>query len=225
MHVKNFANFIPLLALLLTACSDSDTVTVNQPGTAAIEANNRAVGLMGQFDYSQAHALFTELALEWPDWHDVRINLAIATLNRQQSGDETTALQLAQAALHAEPDNLRAHYVSGLVKLYLGFPDEALTHFEFVANTDSQDAHAAYYRAQCLAQLADYGQAITWYQRAMELDPYLRSAYYGAFQTQPEPGVRHRAIPAKVGEPPVVFGVHVLLGHSFGENVQTLLAL
>jgi tetratricopeptide (TPR) repeat protein len=184
MKVKNFANSILLLALLLSACSDSDTVTAKQPDAAAIEANNRAVGLMGQFDYSQAHALFNDLADEWPEWHDVRINLAIATLNRQESGDETLALKHAEAVLQAEPENLRAHYVAGLVNLYLGLPDVALTHFEFVANTDSQDAHAAYYRAQCLAQLADYEQAITWYQRAMELDPYLRSAYYGAFQTQ-----------------------------------------
>ena len=184
MSAREFAGFILLLALLLSACSDSGTVTVEQPDAAAIEANNRAVGLMGQFDYAQAEAAFADLATQWPDWQDAKINLAIATLNTQQTGSETKALELAGEVLQAEPDNLRAHYVSGLVQLYLGFPDEALTHFEFVVNGDPLDAHAAYYRAQCLAQLADYEQAITWYQRAMELDPYLRSAYYGAFQTQ-----------------------------------------
>ncbi|MBT8103241.1 MAG: VCBS repeat-containing protein [Gammaproteobacteria bacterium] len=182
MKVKNLASLILLFTLSVSACSGRDAATSERPGASAIEANNRAVGLMGRFDYSEAQAEFSELAAAWPDWHDVKINLAIATLNRQETGDEMKALELAREVLKSDPDNLRAHYVSGLVNLYIGFPDEALTHFEFVSDRDEKDAHAAYYRAQCLAQLADYEQASAWYQRAMELDPYLRSAYYGAFQ-------------------------------------------
>ena len=182
MNIRISAGVLILLVLLVSGCSDPGT-TSSQPDSQAIEANNRGVGLMGRFEYSNAQAVFSELASDWPDWHDVKINQAIATLNLQQAGGEMETLQLAREVLSADPGNLRAHYVAGLVQLYLGFPQEAAEHFEFVADADAKDAHAAYYLAQCLAQQSDYQQAITWYQRAMQLDPYLRSAYYGAFQT------------------------------------------
>ena len=41
--------------------------------------------------------MFRELAEQYPDWLDVRVNLAIATLNRQQPGDEQAALDLASS--------------------------------------------------------------------------------------------------------------------------------
>jgi tetratricopeptide (TPR) repeat protein len=183
MNIRNFAGFFVLVVVLISACSDSSTTATQPRDAQAIETNNRAVGLMGQFEYAQAQEVFGELTAQWPDWHDAKINLAIATLNMQQPGDEVKALELARDVLQVEPENLRAQYVAGLVQLYLGYPDDAAEHFEFVAKTDPNDAHAAYYLAQCLAQQSDYEQAITWYQKAMELDPYLRSAYYGAFQT------------------------------------------
>ncbi|MBT8111999.1 MAG: VCBS repeat-containing protein [Gammaproteobacteria bacterium] len=182
MNIRITAGVLILLIVLVCGCSEPGT-TSTQPDSQAIEANNRGVGLMGRFEYSKAQAVFSELASDWPDWHDVRLNLAIATLNLQRPGGEIETLDLAREVLSADPGNLRAHYVAGLVQLYLGFPEEAAEHFEFVANKDANDAHAAYYLAQSLAQQADYEQAITWYQRAMQLDPYLRSAYYGAFQT------------------------------------------
>ena len=183
MSLRTFAGILLLLTLAVSACSDSDTTTAKAPDERAIEANNHAVGLMGRFDYAPAQAAFAELTTEWPRWHEARINLAIATLNTQQPDSEVTALALVREVLQVEADNLRAHYIAGLVQLYLGFPDESLTHFQVVADADPEDAYAAYYRAQCLAQLADYEQAIAWYQRAMDTDPYLRSAYYGAFQS------------------------------------------
>lgn len=173
-----------LLATLIAACSDSGKpLPVRHPDAKAIAANNHAVGLMGQFDYVQAQALFADLVLQWPDWLGVKVNLAIATLNRQQTGDELVALDMAGEVLQAEPANVRAHYIAGLMKIYLGTPADARPHFEHVVKADPKDAFAAYYLAQCLAQKADYQQALRWYQRAMELDPYLRSAYYGAFQS------------------------------------------
>jgi len=184
MSFKAWRYLVVSLIVLMSGCSGSDETAMQQPeDAAAIEANNRAVGLMGRFEYDEAQAVFAELAAEYPGWHDAKINLAIATLNTQQPGSETEAFDLAQQVLNNEPDYLRAHYVAGLVQLYLGRPAEAALHFRTVTDGDSQDAHAAYYLAQCLAQQSDYAQAIGWYERAMELDPYLRSAYYGAFQT------------------------------------------
>jgi tetratricopeptide (TPR) repeat protein len=48
-------------------------------------------------------------------------------------------------------------------------PQEALGYFKRVAEADPEDPSAAYYLAQCLAQLSDHEQAYQWYRRAMGL--------------------------------------------------------
>ena len=167
-----------LACVLITACSPQ----ARGPDARAVAENNRGVGLMGQFDYTAAHEVFAELARRYPDWEAVQVNLAIATLNRQHEGDDRRALEIAEQVLARDPDNLRAHYVAGLMQLYLGEPEQALRHFEAVTQADPKDAYAAYYLAQILGQLSRYDQALSWYRKAMTLDPYMRSAYYGAFQ-------------------------------------------
>jgi tetratricopeptide (TPR) repeat protein len=173
-----------LVFAFLSACADSaDNGESNlMPDAAAIAENNHAVGLMGQFRYKEAHALFTALVKKYPDWLDGQVNLAIATLNRQQEDDEAVALGIVDRVLKSDPDNMRAHYVAGLLRLYLSSPNEALTHFRKVVNQDPNDAYAAYYLAQCLSQLSNHEESLKWYERAIEKDSYLRSAYYGTFQ-------------------------------------------
>ena len=123
MSVKSLARHVVLLTLLLSACSDPDTDLTSGPADAqAIEANNLAVGLMGRFEYAKAEAGFAELVTRWPDWHDVRINLAIATLNTQQPGSETQALALALDVLRAVPENLRATTSPGSYSCSWDFP-------------------------------------------------------------------------------------------------------
>src|SRR5690349_753109 len=107
-----------------------------------IAANNRAVGLMGKFDYEPARVVFQELVNGNRGWIDARINLAIATLNRQREGDDQAALAMLGEILKDDPQNLRAQYCSGLLKLFLESPDEALPHFQLVAQADPKDAYA-----------------------------------------------------------------------------------
>ncbi len=171
-----------LCILALTACSDGGEEPSDTLDAAAIAANNRGVGLMGRFEYEKARKVFAALVGEHPQWLDVQVNLAIATLNRQQEGDEEAALAIVDRVLQEDPSQLRAHYVAGLLRLYLSSPAEALGHFQRVADADPEDAYAAYYLGQCLAQQSDYERALNEYRRALRLDPYLRSAYYGAFQ-------------------------------------------
>nr|VFJ93590.1 MAG: Tetratricopeptide repeat-containing protein [Candidatus Kentron sp. H]VFJ94196.1 MAG: Tetratricopeptide repeat-containing protein [Candidatus Kentron sp. H]VFK00875.1 MAG: Tetratricopeptide repeat-containing protein [Candidatus Kentron sp. H] len=158
-----------------------------------IAANNRAVGLMGRFEYAAAFDIFAKLAKEQPHWPDARINLAIATLNRQQEGDEAAALALADRVLARHPGHLRAHYIAGLLRLYRASPAQALEHFAQVAEGDPNDAHAAYYLGQCLARQSEPEKALAAYRRALALDPYLRSAAYGAFQILQRLGRRDEA--------------------------------
>ena len=103
--------FLLLLSCLLVACSEQQDAG-SKPGKLppeTIETNNRGVGLMGQYEYAQAHELFAALSSSHPETTTFRLNLAIATMNRQLEGDENTALELFQQILHDEPENDRAH--------------------------------------------------------------------------------------------------------------------
>jgi tetratricopeptide (TPR) repeat protein len=175
-------SLLPGLAgcVLLAACGRA--AAPYEPDAAAVAQNNRGVALMGRFDYAAAHDVFAQLAAAHPNWPDLRVNLAIATLNRQHDGDERRALDELDQVLAANPANLRARYLEGLVHLYLGDHAAALTELQRVAESDSSDAYAAYFYAQALVQANRGDEAIVWYKRAVDRDPYLRSGYYGAAQ-------------------------------------------
>ncbi|MEX2121578.1 MAG: FG-GAP-like repeat-containing protein [Pirellulales bacterium] len=165
----------PLAAgLMLLAGCNRQTPEIKQA------AMNRGVGLMGKFMYSEAHDVFEQLHQQHPDDADVAVNLAIARLNRQLKGDEASALELLAEVLKKHPGHLRARFCSGLLLLHGGNARQALGHFLAVAKADPKDAYAAYYVAQCLAELDRRAEALQWYRKALRLDPYLRSAYYAA---------------------------------------------
>jgi tetratricopeptide (TPR) repeat protein len=173
-------NMVILLVLFsLTGCSEERDAG---PTLEAIAANNRGVGLMGHFDYDGAREVFGELAERYPENHDFRINLAIATLNRQKEGDEQAALLMLGKVLEKQPDNLRARYCSAILELHGGASERASEHFRAVAEADPDDAYAAYYLGQTLMQQNQAEAAYGWYRQALNADPYLRSAYYAAFQ-------------------------------------------
>ncbi|MEM7053285.1 MAG: FG-GAP-like repeat-containing protein [Pseudomonadota bacterium] len=165
-----------ILIILLAGCSEPSIELTPED----IAQNNRGVALMGQYENEQARAIFAELAQAHPDWLDVRVNEAIATLNRQREGDEQLALAMVQALLLEQPDHVRARYVAALMEFYLGNSEAALPNFLQVAEAAPGDAHVAYFTAQVLSQLERIDEALAYYKTSMELDPYLRSAYYGA---------------------------------------------
>jgi hypothetical protein len=154
---------------------------------ALVARNNEGVGLMGHFEYGPARDVFAELSAAHPDWLDVRVNEAIATFNRQLEGDEAAGLAILEDVLARDAGHLRANYCAGLLRLRLGRLDEAGTHFRRVAEGDPADAYAAYFVGQCL-EPTDPEAALARYERAIELDPYLRSAYYRAFQLHQRQG-------------------------------------
>ena len=147
-----------------------------------VARNDRAVGLMGQYDYAAAVAEFEAVVDGAPDWLDARINLAIATLNRQNEGDERRALGILAKVLEADPDEPRALYVSGILHYYLGEIEPAGDYFERVVEIDPRDAHAAYFLGLVHLQAADNAAAAEWLVRSTELDPHLLSGYYTGSQ-------------------------------------------
>lgn len=180
-------------ALLMLSCSggssDSSGKGAKPPATGVdaqlVEENNRGVGLMGRFDYAAAVDAFDGVLRKKPDWIDAKINLAIATLNRQLEGDEAGALKLVNEAQQADQSNLRARYVAGVLLQRTGEPadaEKALEHFLFVTNADPKDAYAAYRVGQCMRDQQKLAEALEWFIKATKLDPYLRSAYHNASQ-------------------------------------------
>ncbi|MCH8314552.1 MAG: VCBS repeat-containing protein [Planctomycetes bacterium] len=183
--IRTFAvvSMICLIAALAVGCSKktgSGTTTASD-----IAANNRGVGLMGRYEYDEALTIFGQLVQAHPDWLDVKVNLAVATLNRQQDGDEAAAIDILKEVLEAEPNHLRALYVAAILLKRTGEPRNMATAFQYaqrVAEADPLDAYAAYQVGSGYRDAGKFSEALTWFERAVELDPYLQSAYYGSQQ-------------------------------------------
>ncbi|MBG83815.1 MAG: hypothetical protein CMJ40_04625 [Phycisphaerae bacterium] len=181
---------------MIPGCGQSDSgageASASLPANL-IEGNNRGVGLMGQFDYDGAWEVFNGLVESYPDHPQLRINLAIAQLNRQGPGDEQGAMKILEEVIDEHPSNLRALYVSAILSGYMGDVETSNNRFRLVAEADPSDAYAAYYTGQGFAQSGEHAQAIEWFERSMELDPYLRSAIYGAAQATRRAGSSEEA--------------------------------
>ena len=172
---RKFA-FCLLFSGLLLACSG------DYPSTDQQARNDLGVAQMGRYEYEAAFDTFSTLVDERPEWINAQVNLAIATLNRQQDGDELRALSMLEEVLTTSQDEPRALYMSGIIHSYLGNPQTAAVFFKKVTELDPLDAHAAYRLGQSYLQSENYEPAVTWLQRSIELDPYLRSGYWGAAQ-------------------------------------------
>lgn len=173
-----------LLIVLLSGCEypadgtgSSDSISPEN-----IMLNNQGVALMGQYDYEAARGNFETLVEQEPNWLEARVNLAIAYLNRQEEGDELTALSIVTRVLQEDPEQIRALYVSGIIHFYIGEPEQATAFFKRVVARDAQDAYAVYFLGQSYLQMGDYEQSAQWLLRAAEIDPYLRSAYWAGSQ-------------------------------------------
>ncbi|WP_197531754.1 FG-GAP-like repeat-containing protein [Posidoniimonas corsicana] len=138
---------------------------------------------MGQFKYAEAVEKLRPLAKSSRSGGDVQVDLAIALLNRRAGDDLSQAATLLDGVLAETPDNLRARYCRALLLFHDGQSDAALDAFRRVAEADPSDPFAAYYVGQCLLGMKNYEQAVAWFRRAAQTDPYLRSAYYGEAQT------------------------------------------
>ncbi len=194
MGFTEAGRFLGVAAVALSAVCALGCVTPEAPVDTLIKESNRGVALMGRFDYDGARTVFAALEENHPDNPDLLVNLAIATLNRQAEGDEALAMETLDRALELESSNLRARYCRGLLELHAGEAEAALADFEVVVAADAKDPDAVYFVGQCLMQLERTDEALEFYQKAIELDPYLRSAYYRAFQTLQRMGDRDKAM-------------------------------
>jgi hypothetical protein len=164
-----------------------------QLDAATIAANNRGVGLMGQFKYEDARQQFEKLAKEYPGNVEFRINEAIALFNRQKEGDERAALAMLADVLKKQPGNLRARYCYGLLELHQGNAEKALELFQTVLKAEPGDADVLYFIGKTLVQLSRHAEAIDFFKRSVEKDQYLQSNYYGMLMAMRQLGRNNEA--------------------------------
>ncbi|MXW52705.1 MAG: tetratricopeptide repeat protein [Gammaproteobacteria bacterium] len=172
-----------LLILLILTIGFLATGCNSRISHAEIERNDLGVAQMGQYNYKIAHATFQELVKDRPDWIEARVNYAIATLNRQDEGDEHQALEILSSVLDEQPENVRALYTSGVITFHLGKTEEALRFFSKTVEIDPNDAYAVYFLGQTHLQLQQFEQAQKWLLQSIDLDPYLTSGYWAGSQT------------------------------------------
>ncbi len=176
MKRKLIATAVVIFILFFINCSTKQDSGLDAAGVAA---NNRGVGLMGQFNYEEAQRVFEELAQKYPRNGDIKVNLAIAVLNRQKEGDEKIAFSIVEEVLRLDPENIRARYCAGLLELHMGRPAEALGYFKAVIAADPRDADVLYFAGKTLMQQSRYEDALHYFKRSISLDNYIRSNYYG----------------------------------------------
>jgi Flp pilus assembly protein TadD len=150
---------------------------------AAVESVNRGVSLIGQYDYDGAAKAFAEALAAAPELSVIKINLAIARFNRgsKENQDIEQAQALLDAVLQKEPGNIRAWYFKGIVLLHIGRSEPAIACFEKVVQARPGDGVAWYLLGMCRQRTGQ--QAERELLKAVELRPYLTSAYYKLWQT------------------------------------------
>ena len=175
------------LALALHACSS------NELSQEIVDLNDRGVAQMERYQYGEAFNTFSDVVAEQPSLTDGRINLAIATLNRQDPNDEYVALKQLEEILLRHPRNERALYTSGVINFYVGNVDRARELFEQVVELDPTDAYTHYFLGQIAVQEQRFSDALETLDRVIELDEYLTSAYWAGYLAATRLGMDDRA--------------------------------
>ena len=170
-----------LACLPLLAGCDGDGTPPDQtglPDAAVLDADHRtAAGLLARYDYGTAVDLLAEVVRQDPNRLDARVDLAIATMNRQLETDEQDALDMFET-MHADhPDDLRVAYVSGVLQQRAGEDEIAAERFQSVVDADPLDPYG-WYHLGLVSERESPRTALRAYEAAVALDPYLRSGWY-----------------------------------------------
>jgi len=141
-----------------------------------VQATNRGVVLMEQYDYAGAVEAFERALGLAPDSVEGRVNLAIALYNRAGKADLERGEKLLDEALQREADNARALHFRGITHQYSGRDEQALPCFQRVVELRPHDAAAWYLLARTKSHLGQPYRAEL--ERAVKESPALASAHY-----------------------------------------------
>jgi tetratricopeptide (TPR) repeat protein len=192
--MRSIQSLITLAVVLLTTgCGPKrESVQTTSPVVAAM---NRGVGLMGQYEYDAAVKAFEEALKADPALDDVKVNLAIARFNRahKEDRDLEQAGELLDGVLKRHADNVRAWYFRGIVFQHVGQAEAAIPCFENVVRLRPDNGVAWYLLGLCKQRIGQ--KAESEFLKAIELRPYLGSAYYKLWQMLQSEGQMEKAQP------------------------------
>ena len=157
----------------------------------AAEANARGVGHMERVEFPEAVADFERVVELAPGWLPGRVNLAISLFNQQSKDQKDLNANTVRAqgifrdVIAADPDNKHAHYCLGMIALFVGRADDAHLHFSAVQRLDPDDSHTNLRMGQTHPDGPNSPAAAKFYERALELDPYLTEARYRLSRCEP----------------------------------------
>jgi Flp pilus assembly protein TadD len=179
------------IGLLIGGCKPSAQKT--GPPPAVVAAVNRGVSLMGQYQYDQAVQAFEEALKLDPELAEAKIDLAVALFNRGRKADQDLerAGQLLQAVLRKQPDNARALYFQGILCQHAGKSEPAAACFEKVARLRPRDGSVWYLLGVAKQRIGQPAEPEL--LRAIQLKPYLTSAYYKLSQMAMADGDTNKA--------------------------------
>ncbi|MDA1007489.1 MAG: FG-GAP-like repeat-containing protein [Planctomycetota bacterium] len=177
-------SMVAAVAVLVAIGVSISRPTLAQRDSRVIDALNRGAALMGQFEFAAAESAFRE-AREIDAGDDAaQFNVAIAVLNQSELGSQERAQLLFQKILKSDPLNGRAQYGLGLAHAFLGNSNEATIAFGAACRGYPNDAFAHFYLGQALETSDGWVNAAVSYERAIALDPLLRSAVLGLARCQ-----------------------------------------
>ena len=139
--------------------------------------HRKAAGLLARYDYGDAVRILQSVIDRDPDRLDARIDLAIATMNRQEENDEANALAMLDDVHARHPNDPRAGFVSSVLHLRAGNDSIARDRLAMVLRGDESDPFVWYHYGLALER-DDPEAAAEAYQRTVTLDPYQRSGWY-----------------------------------------------
>lgn len=181
--------------VFVTAGFTCGSAPAQAPSAAAVSAMNRGVSAMGQYDYDSAVKAFEETLKAEPALADAKVNLAIARFNRARKEDRDLdrSVELLDEVLKTDPKNLRALYFKGIALQHLGNAEAAVSCFQKVVDERPNDGVAWYLLGMCKQRLGQPCEREL--LKAVELRPYLASAYYKLFQVLQAAGQADKAQP------------------------------
>ena len=153
---------------------------------AASPANALGIGWMEHFEYEKAADAFEEATKMAPQWLPAKINLGIALYNsagrdsdaKRKEEKFKRALKIYEEILSTDPNDVYAHYNSGIIYLAKGNTEQAQTHFEAVTRLDPKCAYAWLYLGNCRKDANESPASLECYEKALKLNPHLNAARY-----------------------------------------------
>jgi len=139
--------------------------THRQPSAAAVKAFEQAVKIFNKRQFDSAKALFENLSAKYPQEFEIlaRVNTYLRVCNQR----------LAKSA--AAPQNADELYDRGVFALNTVDYAVARGNFEQALQIKPDEAYIIYSLAVTLLQLGEIDRALEYLQRAIQLQPRLRS--------------------------------------------------